>query len=103
MGCGKIISYHSESLKSELRAYIEDWEILSMKKNDQRTRTRFLEKYGGLSLYGIDFENRYSIDDKGINFLKGYVYDLIGNPNHTDGNSTDHEYFVFVMTCLTES
>ena len=34
---------------------IEDWGTLSMKKNDQRTRTCFLAKYGGLSLYDIDF------------------------------------------------
>ena len=27
-----------------------------MKKNDQITRTRFLEKYKGLSVYDIDFE-----------------------------------------------
>ena len=37
-----------------------------MNKNDQRTRTRFLEKYGGLSIYDIDFEKRYSIDDEDI-------------------------------------
>ena len=72
-------------------------------KNDQITRTCFLAKYGWPSLYDIDFGNIYSIDDEDINFVKGYEYDLIGNPNHTDGNSTDHEYFVFVMTCLTES
>ena len=72
-----------------------------MKKNHQRTCTRFLAKYGGLSFYDIDFEKRYSIDDKGINFVKVYVYELIGNPNHTDENSTNHEYLAFMMTCLT--
>ena len=30
-----------------------------MKKDDQRYRTRFLAKYGGLSLYDIDTEKRY--------------------------------------------
>ena len=64
-----------------------------MKKNDRRTRTCFLEKYVGLYLYGIDSGKRYSIDDKGINFVKGYGYALIGNPDHPDGTSTDHEYF----------
>ena len=64
-----------------------------MKKNDQRTRTCFLAKYGGLSIYDIDFGKRYSIDDEDIHFVKGYGYALIGNPNHTDGNSTDREYF----------
>ena len=38
-------------------------------------------------------EKRYSIDYKGIRFVKGYRYALIGNPDHPDGTSTDHEYF----------
>ena len=63
-----------------------------MKKNYQITRTRFLEKYGGLSLYYIDFEKRYPIDDEYIHFVKGYGYALIGNPDHPFGTSTDHEY-----------
>ena len=64
-----------------------------MKKNDQRTRTRFLAKYVGLSLYDIDMEKRNSIDDRGIHFVKGYGYALIGNPDHPYGTSTDNEYF----------
>ena len=64
-----------------------------MRKYDQRNCTRFLEKYGGLSLYDIDMERIYSIDDKEIQVLKGDRYDLIGNPDHPDGTSTDHEYF----------
>ena len=64
-----------------------------MKKDDQRSRTRFLSKYGGLSLYDIDMEKRYSIDHKDIHFVKGDGYALIGNPDHPDGSSTDHEYF----------
>ena len=74
-----------------------------MEKNDQRTRTHFLAKYGGLSPYDINFGNRYSIDDEDINFLIGYGYALIGKPDNPDGTSTDHEYFSFMMTCLTES
>ena len=93
MGCGLSISEHSEPVKRELRAYIEDWEKLSIKKDDQRYRTRFLAKYGVLSVYDIDTENRYSIDDKEIHFVKGDGYYLIGNPDHPDGSSTDHEYF----------
>ena len=64
-----------------------------MKKDDQRSRTRFLAKYGGIYLYDIDIEKRYSIYDKEINFLKGDGCALIGNPDHLDGSSTDHEYF----------
>ena len=64
-----------------------------MKKNDQRTRTRFLNKYVGLSLYDINFEKRYPIDDEDIQFIKWDGYYLIGYPDHPDGTSTDHEYF----------
>ena len=63
-----------------------------MKKNDQRNRTRFLEKYGGISLYDIGFGKRYSIDDEDIHFVKGDRYALIGNPYYPYGTSTDHEY-----------
>ena len=55
-----------------MRAYIEDWGNLLMKKDDQSSRTRFLANYGGLSIYYIDTENIYSIDDKEIHFVKGY-------------------------------
>ena len=63
------------------------------KKDDQRYRTRFLAKYVGLSLYDIDTEKRYSINDNEIHFVKRYGYALIGNPDFPDGSSTDHEYF----------
>ena len=52
-----------------------------------------MAKYGGLSLYDIDTEKRYSIYDKEINFVKGDWYALIGNPDFPDGSSTDNEYF----------
>ena len=89
----RVFSEHSEPVKRELRAYIEDWGDFSMKKDDQRYCNRFLAKYGGLYLYYIDTEKRYSIDDKEIHFVKGGGYALIGNPDHPDGSSTDHEYF----------
>ena len=63
-----------------------------MKKNDQRTRNRFLAKHREISLYGIDFGNRYSINDEKTYFVQGDRYVLIGNPDHPDGTSTDHEY-----------
>ena len=64
-----------------------------MKKYDQINRTRFLAKYGGLSLYDVDTEKIYYIDDKDIHFVKGDIYALIGNPDYPDWTSTDHEYF----------
>ena len=64
-----------------------------MKKNEQRTRTHSSAKYGGLSLYDIDFEKRYSIENEYINFVKGGEYDFIGNPGHPNGISNYHEYF----------
>ena len=65
-----------------------------MKKDYQIYHTRFLDKYGGLSLYDIDTEKRYSIDEKEMNFVKGEVYALIGNPDFPDGSSTDRYYFL---------
>ena len=82
----RVFSEHPEPVKRELRDYIEDWEKLYMKKDDQRNRTRFLANYGGLSLYDIDTEKRYSIDDKEIHFVKGEGYALIGNPDFPDGS-----------------
>ena len=64
----QVFSEHSEPVKRELRAYIEDWEKLSMKKDYQRYRTRFLAKNVGLSLYDIDTEKKYSIDEKEMHF-----------------------------------
>ena len=64
-----------------------------MKKDDHRSWTRFLAEYGGISLYDIFMEKRYSIDDKDIHFVKGDGYALIGNPYHPDVTSADHEYF----------
>ena len=55
-----------------------------MKKNDKITCTRFLAKYVGLSLYYIVSEKRYPIDDEDIQFLNGYGYELIVNPDHPD-------------------
>ena len=75
----RVFSEHPEPVKRELRDYIEDWEKLSMKKDYQRYRTRFLAKYGGLSLYDIDTEMRYSIDDKEMHFVTGEGYALIIN------------------------
>ena len=48
---------------------------------------------GGLSLYDIDFEKRYSIDNKYIHFVKVYGFDLTSNSYNPDGSSTYHEYF----------
>ena len=62
----RVFSEHLEPIKRELRAYIEDWGKLSTKKDNLRSRTRFLVKYGGLSLYDIDMEKIYFIDDKEI-------------------------------------
>ena len=71
-----------------------------MRKDDHRYSTRLLSKYGGLSLYDIDTEKRYSIDDKDIYFVKGDGYALIGNPDHPDGSPTDHEYFSIHDDCF---
>ena len=64
-----------------------------MKKYGQRSLTRFFSKYGVIYLYDINMEKRYSIDDKEIHFVKGDGYALIGNPDHPDVTSTNHECF----------
>ena len=64
-----------------------------MKKTDQRSRTHFLGKYGGLSLYYIGLNNRYKINHEYIQILNKYGYNLIGNPDHPDGPSMDQKYF----------
>ena len=73
-GMERVFLEHSEPVKRDPRLCIEYWEKLSMKKDDQRYRTGFLAKYGGLSLHDIDTDKRYSIDDKEIHFVKGYRY-----------------------------
>ena len=45
-------------------------------------------------LYGIDLNNRYKLYHEDIIFVEKYGYALIGNPDHSDGTSTDHEYFL---------
>ena len=52
-----------------------------------------MAKYGWLHLYDINLGKRYYIDEEYIHFLKGDGYDLIGNPDHPDGTSTDKELF----------
>ena len=60
------------------------------RKNYQRTRTHILEKYDSPSIYDIDFEKKYFVDNDDIHFVKGYGYALVENPY---GTSTDHGYF----------
>ena len=93
MVCGESIFRSFRTCQKRAESLYLRLEKLSIKKNYQRTRTHFLAKYGGISLYNIDFEKRYSIDDKGIHFVNGDRYSLIGNPYHTNVTSTDHEYF----------
>ena len=93
MGWGK---FNFRSIRTcQKRAEILYWRLgkLSLKKNDQHTRTPFLTKYGGLYIYDIGFEKIYFIDDEEIHFVKGYKYASIVNPDHPYGTSTDHEYF----------
>ena len=68
-----------------------------MNKTDQRSRTHFFSKYGGLCIYYIDMKKRCKIDHREIIFVKEDGYALIGNPDNPDRTSTDHEYFSFVM------
>ena len=93
MGCWKLFSDQPEPVTRELRAYIGDLGESLIKNKYQRTRTRFLDKYGRLFLYDIYFEKIYSIDDEDIHFVKLEGCALIGDPDNPDGTSTYHEYF----------
>ena len=99
----RVFLYHSEPVKREHRSYIEDLGNIFNEEQLSNNSYSLIGKYGGLYLYDSDMEKIYSIDGKGICFVKGDVYALIGDTDHTDGTSTDHEYFSFMMTCLTES
>ena len=52
---------------------------------DQISRTRFLEEYGGIYIYGIGLNKIYTIVHRDIRFVHKYWYALIGNPDETDG------------------
>ena len=66
-GAETLFSDQPEPVTGELRAYVLNiWEKSLMKEHYKRTCTGLLEKYGGLSLYDIDFESIYYIGDEDI-------------------------------------
>ena len=71
MGCGKSLFRSIRTFQK--RAESLYWRLggIVNEVNYQIICTRFLEKYGGLSLYNIDFGYRYSVDDEDIHFVKG--------------------------------
>ena len=53
----------------------------------------FLSKYGTLSLYD-EYQKKISTNDhEQLEFNKNYGWNLIGTPEKSDGNFSDHEYF----------
>ena len=66
---------------------------MNMKETDQISCTRFLEKYGGLSLNDIDLKSIYTLDHEDILFVNKHGYDLTGNTDETYGTSTYYKYF----------
>ena len=64
-----------------------------MKETDKISLTRFLAKYGGLSLYNIHLKKRYTVYHEGIRFVNKYEYTLTSSLYHPEGTSTDHKYF----------
>ena len=85
MGCGKSI------LRSTRTCYKRDeslyWRLGEIADEEKWPKKPYslLAKYGGLSLYDIDFEEIYSIYDGDIKFVKGYGYASIGYLDHPDG------------------
>ena len=68
-------------------------EEIHINKTDQRSRTNYLGKYVGQSLYDEGMNKRYTIDHENIHFVNKYGYALIGNYDEPDGTSTNQEYF----------
>ena len=82
---------HSGSIEviSSISSFWEDYHIKKLENN----QCKCLWCNSKFSIYDIYFEKIYSIDDEDIHFVKVDGYALIGDPDHTYGISTDHEYF----------
>ena len=87
----KVYSGELEHVTRELRAYIDDWEEIHIKNNDQISWTLFLEKYCGLYLYDVYLKKRYTIYHEDIYFVHKYGYALSGDPDQPYRTSTDHK------------
>ena len=75
------------------RAYMEDWEIKAIKKEDVVNRSKLLTKYGGLSWMDPDHDNIIlHSDPKELKWNRGYSV-LARDPlyNENDPNKEDHE------------
>ena len=79
-GVGNYFLINNNLLQESWELILKIGGIFLWRKNNQRTRTHVLSKYGRLYLYYVDFEKIYSIDDEDIHFVKVYGYALIGNP-----------------------
>ena len=64
-----------------------------MKKYEQLSSAKCLEKYGDTDLYGEDLNKIYTIDHEDTHFFKKKGWALIGIPDEPDGGSTYHKYF----------
>ena len=91
---GKLFSDETEPVTRVLRYYNKYRGEIHMKTFYQIFCTRFLGKYVGIYIYNNDMKKIYIIDYEYTHFVKKYGYALIGNPEHPDGNSSNHECFI---------
>ena len=88
MGVDKVITDKLESLTRDLGRYVEDCEREQIKKTDQRSCAKFMEKYGTLDLYDEDLKKRYIIEHEDIHYVKkeGVSFILILYETSSDNN-----------------
>ena len=55
----------------KFRAWIEDWELPLLKKNDVIAEVRLIEKYKGLVFYDPDNECMYNVYPKNLEWTRG--------------------------------
>lgn len=66
--------------KRIFRAWVEDWELPLLKKNDCVAEIRLCEKYTGVTCWDPDNECQYTVYDKNLEWTRGQgertVFDL---------------------------
>ena len=63
--------YKAPTPTRKFRAWIEDWELPLLKKNEVIAEVRLIEKYKGLVLYDPDNECMYTVYPKNLKWTRG--------------------------------
>ena len=74
-------SFSNEKQTSEkdtvrvFKCYLEDWEKLHLRKKDDVSKAKFLQKYGGLEFDDVDLPVHYVIDNTQLHFQRRTKHD----------------------------